>query len=140
MADAPVLIVGAGPTGLVLAFWLAKAGIPVRIIDRAAEPGTASRAVGVQARTLEFYRQLGIAPEAVDAGLPFVAANLWARGRKAARVPFGDMGRGISPYPYMLMYPQDEHERLLIGRLNRLGVEVERPTELLGFEEAGGCI
>ena len=94
MADAPVLIVGAGPTGLVLAFWLAKAGIPVRIIDRAAEPGTASRAVGVQARTLEFYRQLGIAHEVVEAGLPFAAANLWVRGRKAARVPFGDMGRG----------------------------------------------
>src|SRR3954453_7686673 len=140
MADAPVLIVGAGPTGLVLALWLAKAGIPVRIIDRSAKPGTASRAAGVQARTLEFYHQLGIAREVVDAGLPFAAANLWVRGRKAARVPFGDMGRGISPYPYMLMYPQDEHERLLIGHLNRLGVKVERPTELVGFEEAAGCI
>src|SRR3954454_10521269 len=84
MADAPVLIVGAGPTGLVLALWLAKAGIPVRIIDRSAKPGTASRAAGVQARTLEFYHQLGIAREVVDAGLPFAAANLWVRGRKAA--------------------------------------------------------
>src|SRR5918911_4770988 len=85
MAEAPVLIVGAGPTGLVLALWLAKAGIPVRIIDRAAEPGTASRAVGVQARTLEFYRQLGIAQEVVERGHQFGAANLWVGGRHRAR-------------------------------------------------------
>ncbi|MDQ2765822.1 MAG: FAD-dependent monooxygenase, partial [Gemmatimonadota bacterium] len=55
----PVLIVGAGPTGLVLALWLTKAGIPVRIIDKTAEAGTTSRAIGVQARTLELYRQMG---------------------------------------------------------------------------------
>jgi len=54
-----VLIVGAGPTGLVLALWLARRGLRVRIVDQASEPGTTSRAVAVQARTLEFYRQLG---------------------------------------------------------------------------------
>jgi 2-polyprenyl-6-methoxyphenol hydroxylase-like FAD-dependent oxidoreductase len=56
-----VLIVGAGPTGLVMALWLTRLGIPVRIIDKTAEPGTTSRAVAVQARTLEFYRQIGLA-------------------------------------------------------------------------------
>ena len=141
MADVPpVLIVGAGPTGLVLALWLAEASVAVRIVDRAAGPGTASRAVGVQARTLEFYRQLGLADEVVEAGLPFAAANLWVRGRKAGRLAFGDMGRGISPYPFMLMYPQDEHERLLIARLDRLGVAVERRTELAGFEQTEGRV
>ncbi len=55
--DRLVLIVGAGPTGLVLAYWLARLGVRVRIIDRTAEPGTTSRAVVVQARTLEFYRK-----------------------------------------------------------------------------------
>ena len=54
-----VLIAGAGPTGLVLALWLTRAGVRVRVIDKIAEPGTTSRALGVQARTLEFYRQLG---------------------------------------------------------------------------------
>jgi len=58
-------------------------------------------------------------------------------GRRVARVPFGDMGAGISPYPYMLMFPQDEHERLLIERLGELGMRIERPTELVGFEERG---
>ena len=59
--DLPVLIVGAGPTGLVLALWLTKLGVAVRIIDKTAEPGTTSRALAVQARTLEFYRQVGLA-------------------------------------------------------------------------------
>ena len=58
MTNGLVLIVGAGPTGLVLALWLTKLGVPVRIIDKAAEPGTTSRALAVQARTLEFYRQV----------------------------------------------------------------------------------
>src|SRR2546425_9531367 len=79
--DTEVLVVGAGPTGLVLALWLARLGIQVRIIDKTAGPGSTSRALAVQARTLEFYRQLGFADELVEAGLVFSAANLWARGR-----------------------------------------------------------
>ncbi len=132
-----MLIAGAGPTGLVLALWLTRVGVRVRIIDKVAEPGTTSRALGVQARTLEFYRQLGIAALVIDRGLKFIAANLWVKGRQVGHVRFGDMGVGLSPYPYMLIFPQDEHERLLIEQLNVLGVRVERPTELLGFEDRG---
>ena len=55
-----ILIVGAGPTGLVLALWLNRLGVPIRIVDKAPAPGTTSRALGVHARTLEFYRQLGL--------------------------------------------------------------------------------
>jgi 2-polyprenyl-6-methoxyphenol hydroxylase-like FAD-dependent oxidoreductase len=130
-----VLIVGAGPTGLVLALWLTRSGVRVRIIDKVSEPGTTSRAIGVQARTLEFYHQLGLADAVIDRGLKFATANLWVKGRQVAQVHFGDMGVGLSPYPYMLMFPQDEHERFLIARLGELGVQVERPTELLGFED-----
>jgi 2-polyprenyl-6-methoxyphenol hydroxylase-like FAD-dependent oxidoreductase len=72
--------------------------------------------------------------------LKFGAANLWVQGRRVARVPFGDFGVGVSPYPYMLMFPQDEHERLLIDRLEGLGVTVERPTELVGFDDRGDCV
>jgi 2-polyprenyl-6-methoxyphenol hydroxylase-like FAD-dependent oxidoreductase len=110
MSNPQVLIVGAGPTGLVLALWLARLGVRVRVVDKAAEPGTTSRALGVQARTLEFYRQFGLAEAVVARGLEFAAANLWVRGRKVARAAFGEMGKGISPYPYMLIFPQDEHE------------------------------
>ena len=135
-----VLIVGAGPTGLTLALWLTRLGVPVRIIDHTAEPGTTSRALAVQGRTLELYRQVGLADAAVERGQRVRAFNMWVSGRRRARAAFGDLGAGLSPYPYALIYPQDEHERLLIERLAALGVEVERRCELLSFEEPAGCV
>src|SRR6202521_4041236 len=95
-----VLIVGAGPTGLVLALWLTRLGIAIRIIDKTAEPGTTSRALAVQARTLEFYRQLGIAEGVVDGGVKAAGINLWTRGRRAARVSLEDAGLGLTPFPF----------------------------------------
>jgi 2-polyprenyl-6-methoxyphenol hydroxylase-like FAD-dependent oxidoreductase len=133
--DTDVLIVGAGPTGLVLALWLTRVGVRVRIVDKTAEAGTTSRALAVQARTLEFYTQLGIADAVVAAGRKMLAANLWVKGKRAAHAVLGEMGVGISPFPYALIYPQDEHERLLLARLSAAGVKVERQTELLRFEE-----
>jgi 2-polyprenyl-6-methoxyphenol hydroxylase-like FAD-dependent oxidoreductase len=137
MPDPQVLIVGAGPTGLVLALWLARRGVRVRIIDKVAEPGTTSRALVVHARTLEFYRQLGIAEAVVQRSHHFAAGNLWVNDRVAGRVEFGPMGEGMTPFPYMLIFPQDEHERLLIDRLAEAGVAVERPVELVTFTEQG---
>jgi 2-polyprenyl-6-methoxyphenol hydroxylase-like FAD-dependent oxidoreductase len=135
-----VLIVGAGPTGLVLALWLTRLGVRVRIIDKTSEPGTTSRALAAQARTLELYSQLGIADLVVQRGRKVVAANLWVAGRRAAHVVFGDMGAGLSPFPYPLIFPQDEHEQLLIECLAEVGVEIERQRELLGFENADGHV
>jgi 2-polyprenyl-6-methoxyphenol hydroxylase-like FAD-dependent oxidoreductase len=135
--DAEVLIVGAGPTGLVLALWLTRLGIRVRIVDKTSEPGTTSRALAVQARTLEFYGQLGFAEKVVEQGRWATEANLWVNGRRAAQISLDGMGSEISPYPYPLIYPQDEHERLLIERLAELGVKVERETEVLSFQETG---
>jgi 2-polyprenyl-6-methoxyphenol hydroxylase-like FAD-dependent oxidoreductase len=140
MPETQVLIVGAGPTGLLLALWLVRSGVRVRIVDKAPEPGSASRALAVQARTLEFYRQLDLSETLIANGLEFAAANLWVRGRKVGHVPFGAMGKGLSPFPYMLIYPQDEHERLLIERLAERGVTVERPTEFFGFAEEEGRV
>ncbi len=133
-AGTRVLIVGAGPTGLVLALWLTRLGVAVRIVDRTAGPGTTSRAVGVTARTLELYRQVGLADALVAGGVKVPAVNLWVKGTRAARLPFERMGIGLTPYPYVLVFPQDEHERLLIARLQALGVEVERQTELVRFD------
>jgi 2-polyprenyl-6-methoxyphenol hydroxylase-like FAD-dependent oxidoreductase len=133
--ETEVLIVGAGPTGLVLALWLTRMGICVRIIDKTSEPGTTSRALAVQARTLELYRQIGLADAVVSRGRKMTTINLWKMGRQAAHVVFGEMGEDLSPFPYALIYPQDEHERLLIDRLADAGVTVERQTELAAFEE-----
>ena len=128
---------GAGPTGLVLALWLTHLGVHVRLIDKAPEPGTTSRALAVQARTLEFYQQLGLAQTIVERGHKVAALNLWVRGARAATVPIEEMGRGLSPFPFPLIFPQDEHERLLIERLGAFGVFVERGKELMGFEDDG---
>ena len=136
MPDTQVLIVGAGPTGLVLALFLTRLGVRVRIVDKTAQPGTTSRALVVHARTLEFYRQLGFADAVVQRSLKFIAANLWVAGKQVGRIQFGEMGRGVSPFPYMLVFPQDEHESLLIDALAQRGVAVERPTELVSLTNA----
>ncbi len=140
MAERPVLIAGAGPTGLVLALWLTRLGVRVRIVDKAAEPGTTSRALAVQARTLELYRQVGFADALTGGGVRLDAVNFWVAGRRVARAAFGAMGTGLSAFPYALIFPQDEHERVLIARLAESGVTVERRVELLGFEDAGSHV
>jgi 2-polyprenyl-6-methoxyphenol hydroxylase-like FAD-dependent oxidoreductase len=132
-----VLIVGAGPTGLVLALWLSKFGVGTRIIDKTMEPGTTSRALAVHARTLELYRQLDLADAVIERGHRVPAVNLWVRGHPEARISFTDIGTDITPYPFLHIFPQDEHERLLIARLQAVGVLVERQTELIGFSDEG---
>ncbi|HEY6482601.1 MAG TPA: FAD-dependent monooxygenase [Steroidobacteraceae bacterium] len=131
-----MLIVGAGPTGLVLALWLSRLQVRVRIVDKTLEPGTTSRALAVQARTLEFYQQLGLADAVVRRARAAVAVNLWVAGRQVAHVCFGDLGATLSAFPNPLIFPQDEHERLLIERLGARGVTVERGTELVDFVES----
>ena len=133
--DTDVLIVGAGPTGLMLANQLARRGVRMRIIDRHAGPARESRALGVQARTLEIYSHLGIADQAVALGKKADGAVLWAEGRRAARVPLGDIGRDVSPYPYLLVLGQDDNERLLGDALRARGLGVEWNTELVGLAQ-----
>lgn len=140
MANGRVLIVGAGPTGLVLALWLARLQVPVRLIDRAKEPGVASRALAVQARTLELYGQVDLAQTLVDRGHRVRAVNFWVAGKRRASGVLGGLGAAPSPFPFVLVLPQDEHERLLIDRLAALGVAVERGCELVSFEQSCGGV
>ena len=135
MGEPQVLIVGAGPTGLVLGLWLAKVGLPFRLIDKKAGPGEGSRAMVVQARTLEFYRQLGFAADVIAGGFRVERFHLRNLSGEMASVPLGVVGKGESPYPFALSFPQDEHERLLIDRLRTAGHSVEWDTELTGFTQ-----
>lgn len=132
-----VLVVGAGPTGLVLAIWLTRLRLRVRIIAKAAGPGTASRALVVQARTLELYQPLGLTAPVLQRGRPVRAMNLWIGGKSSARIPLGDLGTDLTPYPYLEVFPQEEHEALLVSHLQSLGVEVQWSTELLHFTDHG---
>jgi len=137
MTRSDVLVVGAGPTGLVLALWLTKLGVNVRIVDKTAAPGTTSRALAVHARTLELYRQLDLADVIVERGHKVPAVRLWVKGKPQARVDFEEIGSDLTPYAFLQIFPQDEHERLLIARLQQLGISVERQTELTGYRDAG---
>ncbi|MER8778062.1 FAD-dependent monooxygenase [Mesorhizobium sp. M0977] len=130
-----VLIAGAGPTGLTLALWLTRLGVPVRILDKAAGPGETSRALAVQARTLEFHRQVGIVEDVLAAGVRLEQLTVRTPAGIAAKLPLSDFGRGISPYSFAFELPQDIHERVLITHLERAGVEVERSTELVAFDD-----
>lgn len=131
--DTEVLIVGAGPTGLMLANQLARRGIRTLIVDAHGGPAQQTRAMGVQARTLEIYDRLGIAEAAIASGAITRAVNFWAEARHTARIPIGEAGRAQSPFPYVLMLGQDENERLLGARLAEAGVPVQWNTELLSL-------
>ena len=142
MANDPcdVLVVGAGPTGLFLALLLAKLGIRVRIVDAESQPGTTSRALAVQARTLEFYRQVGLVDGVLARALVLREVNFWRRGGEVAHVDLMNVGRGQSPFPFGVIFPQDEHERLLIAHLEAAGVRVERPIRIRTIERGETCI
>ncbi len=133
--DSDVLIVGAGPTGLMLANQLTRRGVRVQIIDRHSGPAQQSRAIAVQARTLEIYSKLGIAGQALALGKIGTGANLWAEGRWGARIPLGDIGQDMSPFPYVLILGQDDNEGIMGKHLQDQGVSVQWNTELLKFEQ-----
>jgi 2-polyprenyl-6-methoxyphenol hydroxylase-like FAD-dependent oxidoreductase len=133
--DTDVLVVGAGPTGLMLANQLARRGVRSLILDRHPGPSLETRALGVQARTLEIYAHLGIVERALELGKRATGANMWAQGRRAARLPLGDIGRGLSPYPFLLILGQDDNERLLGEALRDRGMTVAWNTELVGLAQ-----
>jgi len=133
MTDTDVVIVGAGPTGLMLANQLARRRVRALIIDRHSGPAQQTRALGVQARSLEIYQKLGIDRRAIELGKIGNGANIWADGRRMARVPLGDAGRSITPYPYILVLGQDDNERIMGERLRDFGSDVRWNTELVGL-------
>jgi 2-polyprenyl-6-methoxyphenol hydroxylase-like FAD-dependent oxidoreductase len=141
MAKIPVLIVGAGPSGLNLSLALARRNVSHRVISDANGPGEQSRAIVVQARTLEFYDQFGFAEEVVEQGVIVEKAHVReggesGEGREVLSFSFKELGAGLSPYPFALAYPQDAHERFLIKKLKEAGVAIEWGARLTGFGEA----
>jgi 2-polyprenyl-6-methoxyphenol hydroxylase-like FAD-dependent oxidoreductase len=130
-----VLIVGAGPTGLMLANQLARRGVRALIIDRHPGPSPQTRALGVQARTLEIYAKMGLADRAIELGKRGNGAHLWSQGRKIGHVSLSDVGEKSTPYPYILVLGQDDNERLMGEKLREFGIEVQWNTELLALEQ-----
>ena len=128
-----VVVVGAGPTGLMAALLLARCGVRVRIFDQSAEGAHESRALVLQARSLELFLALGLAQETLDHGTFVTGGRIVADGKPAAGFTFDDIGRTDTPFPLVLIVSQRDTEAVLRAELGRLGVEVERPVEVTGF-------
>src|SRR6202047_1658876 len=125
-----VLIVGAGPTGLTAALELSRMGVSVRLIDKREAPATTSRAIGVQARTLELFEQRGLAEEMLRLGNKGRFASIYGGGKRVFRLDFGHVE---SRYPFMLLISQAETERILREAVARQGVTPQWNTELVGI-------
>jgi 2-polyprenyl-6-methoxyphenol hydroxylase-like FAD-dependent oxidoreductase len=130
--DPAVLVVGAGPVGLVLACELARRDVPVRIVDRLPEPTAQSRAIMVHARSQEALERLGALDELVAAGITTTGMRLYAGGREIAEIGLTSVD---SPFPCSISIAQTATERILTERLNALGVSVERGVELRTFTQ-----
>ena len=127
-----VLVVGAGPTGLTLAAQLQAFGATVRIVDRQLDRVHESRALGIQPRTLEVLRGLGVADELVARGNDALWVQLHAGGR-VVRIRLFRLGLDDTAYPFLLFVSQAETEQVLGDHLAGRGVSVERGVEVLGF-------
>ncbi len=130
-----VVIIGAGPTGLSLACQFVRHGVDFVIIDKNEGVTPFSKAIGTQARTLEIYEQLGIAQQAVDQGAIAGKARLLVGGEVRGEIDFSSIGKGFSPFPFMLMLEQSKNERLLYNYLQGHGKQVLWQSELESFAQ-----
>jgi 2-polyprenyl-6-methoxyphenol hydroxylase-like FAD-dependent oxidoreductase len=130
---ADVLIVGAGPTGLMMACQLAIHQVSFRIIDKNKSPSKSSGALIVQARSLEIFELLGIAREALEGGIIANKVNVVFNGKKITSTVIKDIGGNLSQFPFLLMLEQSKTEKLLLKFICERGHSVERGTRFKSF-------
>ena len=126
-----VLVIGAGPVGLTMAAELARFGLGVRIVDKAAARSDKSKALVLWSRSVELIDRMGCGDAFVGAGIQVHGARIFAGGSEIAHISLDGLD---TPHPYALMLPQSETERLLEEHLNAVGVNVERNVELVRFD------
>ena len=130
-----VIIIGAGPTGLALACQLIRYGIDFIVIDRNEGTTPHSKAIGVQARTLEIYEQIGIADKLIAEGTLAEAARMIVGGKVRGEISFKDVGKGMSPYPFFLFVEQGVHEGILHDFIKDHGKDVQWKNEVESFTQ-----
>lgn len=131
----PALICGAGPVGLVMAAELARYGVSCRIIDKSPSPSMVSKALGIQARTLEVFEDMGVLEPFLQEALHLEGVHLYDAKKELAHIRFDQMDLSDLPYPFGMLLPQSHTERILMAHLAKYGVTVERPKELLNFTQ-----
>src|SRR5262244_608285 len=135
-----ILIVGAGPTGLSLGCQLQRYGIDFIIVEKNEGITPYSKAIGVHARTLEIFDQIGLAQEAVARGTIAGRARLIIDGEIRGELLFSDVGKGMSPFPFVLMLEQSKTEQLLYAYLRSHHKDVLWKTELETFSQTADGI
>ena len=130
-----IIIVGAGPTGLALACQLIRYGVDFVIFDRKETTTPHSKAIGVQARTLEIYEQIGLADKLIEQGAIAEKARLVVSGEVRGEIGFGELGKGLSQYPFVLIVEQGKHEKVLYDFIKANGKDVLWQTELESFTQ-----
>lgn len=139
--DVDVLVAGAGPTGLALACQLARFGTRFRIIDKQPDRARESRALGVQARSLEILQSLGLGEALAQRGRTSTRLMLHVDRDAPAAIDLGEVRRADTRFPYILFVAQSDTEAMLLDHLQQVGVTVERRVELSGFrEDASGIV
>jgi 2-polyprenyl-6-methoxyphenol hydroxylase-like FAD-dependent oxidoreductase len=135
--DCQVLVVGAGPTGLVLGAELLARGIRTRIIDNGDGVALQARAIGIHARTLEILDMMGLAERFTEHGQVVRHLRFYSQGRCLTSLEFARCG---SRFGFLLDLPQDETERLLRARITELGGVVEQGAELTGLAAGADAV
>src|SRR6185295_11548280 len=130
-----VLIIGAGPTGLALACQLIRYGVDFIIVDQKETTTPFSKAIGVQARTLELYEQIDLADKLIEKGMKATHIRFLAGGEARAEVELSQLGQGRSPYPFLLIVEQGQHETLLYDFIKANGEDVRWQTTLENFSQ-----
>lgn len=135
-----VLIIGAGPTGLAIACQLIRHDIDFVIVEQREGVTADSKALGVHARTLEIYEQLGLAQQAVEQGAIASRARLLKGGEVRAELDLSNLGIGLTAYPYVLFLEQSKNEQLLYDYLTQHGKTVRWQTELVSLSQTDETI
>ncbi len=131
----PVVICGAGPTGLMLAAQLQRFNTNFLIIDKKPAPTTESRAVVVQARSMEIYEQMNLSDEIIANAVKADGICFWRHGKKVSEARFENLGNDITPFDFVIIYEQSKNETLLYHYLQQHNHEVEWNTELVSYKE-----
>ena len=130
-----VVIIGAGPTGLSLACQFVRYGIDFVVVEKNETFTRFSKAIGVQARTLEIYDQFGLAQPAIAEGEIASRVRLIEGGEVRGEINLGNFGKDLSAFPYQLMLEQSKNEELLYNYLRSQGRDVWWKTELESFSQ-----